>query len=187
MGGCIKGVSFVYTMEFITTRFGTEGVEKIKARLGAEDYQLLFERPVLPASWVDYAAYMKFFLQIDKTLGKGDHQLLEEMASYGTKKMLRGVHKFFISLTSPRFILNNSQNVWRQNYDTGRIVVEWVGEKRCLSRIYDWPDIPEFHEYDIMVPVKEAILLSGGRNPAVVHTKCMARGDEYCLFDEKWE
>lgn len=183
----IKGAGFKAEYAYLLKRFGIEGLEKVKAALSENDRQELFSRPILPVSWYDFQAYMNLILTADKILGQGDMALVKEAGYHCARDNFKGVYKFFISLTSPRFILNNSEKVWQQYYDRGKILVEWPGEKHCVLKITDAPDIPLHHEWDQIPTMEETLWISGGKNVRVRHLKCIAWRDPHCLVDVTWE
>ena len=46
---------------------------------------------------------------------------------------------------------------------------------------------PTIQEQPLDRYMEEAYRIAGGKNPRGRHTKCMARGDEYCLFEYEWD
>lgn len=184
--GDVKGTGWLAARDYLVQVHGAECIEKIRRTLSPED-QALFAKPVLPISWLDYGAYMRFMLAADRLLGRGDTRLLSDASTFNAKKDLGGIYKFFISLTSPEFIINNAGRVWNQYYNRGRVIPEDVTKHRGIWRIVEWPEIPLHHETDSIPFAEECLRMSGAKNPVGRQTHCMARGDEYCRVVFTWE
>ena len=182
----LKGTAWVAVREYLTNQYGDDAIARVRERLEPED-RILFSKPILPVTWFDYSAYMRFMIAADRLFGAGDLQIVREASIYNARRDLRGIYKMFISFTNPHFIIKNAGRVWRQYYDTGEIEVEWLKEKSGAFRLVKWPDIPLHHEVDQLPFIEETLRISGGRNPRVRHDKCMARGDAYCSAHLQWE
>jgi hypothetical protein len=187
MGSNLKGSAFLAELEYLFHQYGADGLERVKAALSPQDLQALFGTRVLSSTWVDYNAAIRFILTADRVLGKGDLQVVRDAGRYCAQHNFSGIYKFFISLTSPRFILDNAHHVWRLYHDAGNVTIEWCGEKNATLFIRDFPDMPLHHEWDTIPTLEETIRMSGGKNVVILHPQCLARGDEYCLADVSWE
>lgn len=185
--GKTKGMGVLMEFEYILKRVGETEFEKLKAAISPADRELLFGRPILPVSWVDYNAFFRVLAEADRRFGKGDFELVRQAAMYGVEKLFTGVYKMFISLVSPRFILNNASAVWAQSFNIGKVTAQWHADKDVTLVLTEWPDIPLQHEYDQAPGVEAVIRLSGGRNVKSDHPKCIARGDGVCHFHFTWE
>lgn len=181
-----KGSGWLATYNYLLQRFGPDQLEKVKAALSEKDRQELFGRRHLYVTWFDFSSYMNFMLATDKLLGKGDLNIIREAGYACARDNFKGVYKFFISLTSPKFILNNANKVWKQYYDCGEVKVEWPGDKRCYLKLTG-ADVPLHHEWDQIPTLEEVVRLSGGENVRIIHPRCMARKDSHCLFEITWE
>lgn len=183
----VKGVAVIAEYNYFLKRFGAEAMEKVKNAMQEADRRELFGKKLLPVSWLGFGAYIRFIFTADKVLGKGDSQLVKEAGFYCAQDNFKGIYKFFISLATPKFILNNSDKVWRQYYDQGRVTVEWPSGKHCILKLTEVTDMPVHHEWDQIPTLTEAVRLSGGKNTAISHSKCLARKDDLCQFDITWE
>lgn len=130
--GNIKGTGWKGVYEYLLKVGGPEGIDKVKAALSKED-QEIFTKPILPISWIDFGAYMRFLLTADRVLGKGDMQLIKDANIYNANNDLKGIYKMFISFISPQTILRNAGMVWSRYYDSGKLTVEWEGKQPCIK------------------------------------------------------
>jgi hypothetical protein len=183
----IKGTSFLNLLEYFEKIKGLEGIEQVKAALSEKDRIALFSKPIMPISLVDYHANFNFLLTADKILGKGDLQLIKDAVAYEIRKNFTGIYKLFISFTSMELIINSSARAWRQYLDTGAVTIERKEKKIMLFKITDFPNIPLHHDVANSTAIITLASLSGAKNVTVNHVKCMARGDQYCLSEIKWE
>jgi hypothetical protein len=183
----IKGVAWLASFDYILKRFGAAGVEKITAVLSESDRTHLFGSRIMPVSWVDYGAAVRFMVAADKVFGKGDYQIVREAGVYCAWQNFKGIYRFFISLTSPKFILGNSQAVWKQYFDHGKVGVEWIPNQGARLTLTEAPDLPAQHEWDLLPTLEEAVRMSGGKNVRSTHPKCVARADACDIFEIFWE
>jgi hypothetical protein len=110
-----------------------------------EDYSELFERKILPVSWVDYGSYFNYLKALDKTIGQGDLNLIKEIASITSEKNFKGLYKLFMSLLSPKAILKKIPNIWKIQHDQGTCSLIWHSDKIVDLVVTDW-EPPKDHE-----------------------------------------
>lgn len=185
--GKFKGSGWLAALELIKQRIGSEGLEKLKARLSEEDRKLIFGKPILAISWLDYAAYIRMMIAADQMIGIGNLAFLAEAARTEAQQNLKGMYRFLLSITSTQTALAKIPIIWKQYFDTGTITVERSGKGFVDIQITDWPDIPLHHEIPQGAYMEAAAEISGGRNPRYTHPQCIARGDAVCLLKFVWE
>jgi hypothetical protein len=185
----VKGASWLARNEYFVKIGGAGAVQKIFNALDETD-QALFKKPILPVSWVEYGSYLRWALVADKVLGQGDGRLVREAAVYSAQKQFSGIYKMFISFVTPHFVLGSTAKLWRQFIDTGNMTATYVGEKsdnHILLKLTDIPDIPLKHDWEQTPFMEEITRISGGKNPKIAHTQCIAKGDPCCVWDGTWE
>jgi hypothetical protein len=185
--GKMKGTGWKGNIDYILEVAGEEGLERVKAELSEEDRHKIFGQPILPYSWIDYNAYMRFMMLADKMLGQGDLAFFKAATMYNARKDLTGIYKIFISFASPKVILRNSAKVWHQYFDSGDMSVELMEDKKVNLKLVEFPDIPLHHDVAQTDFIKEALRISGAKNVQGTHPKCIARGDEHCIYEFTWE
>jgi len=184
--GKVTATRWLDVKESLFKIYKQEGLDKVFLGLTLED-QLLFAREIEPVSWIDYGAYLRYIFLADKILGNGDHQLLTRSAEYACEKQFSGMYKFLISFVNPRFVLKRVAQVWRQFHSDGEFSFENIGEKEGQLVLIDFPDIPLHHELSHIPYMKKVMEMSSAQNVQINHPKCMARGDDHCLFKVTWE
>ncbi|MBN1595650.1 hypothetical protein JW933_06975 [candidate division FCPU426 bacterium] len=185
--GRMKGTGWRGNIDYILEVAGEEGLDKVKEALSEEDRRLIFSQPILPYSWLDYNAYMRFMMLADTILGKGDLEFFKAATMYNARKDLTGIYRIFISFASPKMVLRNAAKVWRQYFDEGEMSVLWQGDNKVQLQLVDFPDIPLHHDIAQTDFIKEAIRIAGAKNVVGTHPRCIARGDAHCLYEFSWE
>lgn len=184
--GCTKGVAWNNMLRYVKENFPEGSTEKIRAAITPEDDQILFGKPILPVSWVDYQAYMRFFFMLDQVLGAGDKKMVWDISIWAAQQNLRGIYKVFLSILSPEAVIKNSDMVWKQYYNRGRLAQLWMRNRSNALKLTDFPDIPPGHEWNQLPFMEEAMRLAGAKDVRGKHTQCIARGDDHCLFEFTW-
>lgn len=184
--GQVKATRFLDVKEYLAQEYGQAGLEKLFKALTPED-QVIFSKPITAVAWIDYSAYMRYVLKADKVLGRGDGQLVTETARYACQKQFKGIYKFFISFTTPEFVLKRVSQVWRQFHSQGTLTLDKIGHGMGVLKLVDFPDIPLYHDLSHTPYMAEILRLSSAKNVRGLHPKCIARGDECCLFRFTWE
>jgi len=179
--GKVKATRWLDAKEYLVKTYKQEGVDQVFQALDKED-QHIFSRPIVPISWLDYSAYMRYMLTADKILGKCDHQLIARSAEYACDKQFKGIYKFFISFTKPEFVLKRVSQVWRQFHSDGELNLNSISDKAGELKLIGFPDIPKYHELSHSPYMKRIMELSSAKNVQVNHPKGMVRGDDQCLF-----
>jgi hypothetical protein len=183
--GNVKATRWLDCRKFFLAQFGPEGVEKVLSALSPED-QAVLSKPILPISWINYGSYLNFIFTADKLLGKGDKALIRESAVYTANQHFKGLYRIFVSLTSPQFVGRKAAQVWRLYFDVGKAEQINEGPNSAELKLSEYPDIPLHHDLS-HTPFMETILaISGAKNPKGTHPKCMARGDDHCLWQFHW-
>jgi hypothetical protein len=69
--------------------------------------------------WHDLARQHRFLRAIDDTLGSGDGTLVEEIGRFEADRDLRIVHRLFLRMANPAYVLEKAGQYWGRFYDTG--------------------------------------------------------------------
>jgi hypothetical protein len=184
--GNVRGTGWKNNEKFILEQYSRVGYERIVAALGEKD-QEIFLHNAGHLKWLDCGAFMRFMLAADKVVGQGDMEVVKAASIYCARKDLGGLYKVFIAMTSPRVILRNATQLWGKYYDCGEMTMVYEKEKSAGLKLTNFPDVPLYHEFNLIPYMLEAGRFAGAVNPQGTHSKCMARGDDHCLFEFTWE
>lgn len=184
--GAVKGSAWLTFTEFLVQKSGPGAIEKVLKSLPPDDAKY-FSQKILPITWVDYAYYTRFLLQADKVCGRGDYELIRESAVFHANKDMNGLYRMFIRIATPGFVLGKSAQLWRLMMDQGKLVVSAETPKSAELRLTEFPNIPLHHELDQLPFMEEIARMTGAKNVKSSHPKCLARGDDHCIYSITWE
>jgi hypothetical protein len=185
--GKIKGNAFLTYIDYFKDKFGPDAINIIKATMSAEDSSQLFNKKILTVSWIEYSTHIRFLLAADKIFGSGDGQVILDGGRWCARKDFSGMYKIFIAVASPMFLLKKVPNMWRTFYNSGSMQAEALSDTHIQLVLTDFPNIPEKHELEQLYYFEEILLMAKAKKAKATHPKCMARGDEQCIFDIIWE
>lgn len=185
--GNMKGTGWKGAFNYLVKEYGEDALDRIKENLSDEDRYTIFHQPILPTTWVDYGAYVRFMLKADQVLGSGDHRLIRAATKYNARQDLGGIYRIFISFVSPATIIKNAAKVYGRYFDTGKMSVADKNDKSMSLWLEEYPDVPRYHEIPQTSFIEEALTISGCHNAQGTHPKCMARGDSHCVYEFTWD
>jgi hypothetical protein len=183
--GNVKGVAWKQSTEYLVKIGGPDVVARIIKTMGPED-QAILSKTILPITWLDYGAFIRFMLAADKLLGKGDYQIVRDASIYNAQKDFQGIYRIFFSLTSFKFVVTSMQKFYSQYNDPGKTSVTWDSDHSGDFTVMDYPDIPLHHELDQLPYMEECGRIAGCKNIKGTHPKCIARGDDRCIYRFIW-
>ena len=144
--GQAKGTNLHHMFTWVEQRFGSEAWEKVLARLSPDDQTQA--RNVLPVRWYDLGLQHRVLRALDETLGQGDGTLVDAVGRYEADQDLSVIHRVFMRMASPSYILERSRDYWERFYDTGEWRVERISETRTRGELVDVdPFDPLFARY----------------------------------------
>jgi hypothetical protein len=184
--GKVKGSSWIAACEFINRKYGSQAVAKVVEKMDSKDIEIL-SQPILPITWLDYGTFIRFQVKADKILGLGDYRLMVEGGSEFGRASFNGIYKVFIRILTPSFVLGKAAQLWRQTMDPGELTVFKETAKGVELKLTGFPDMPLHHEMHQGSFIAEIARLTGIKNVKDTHPKCLARGDDHCIFQLKWE
>lgn len=183
----LKATAFLAYCEYIKTYKGNTALETIKTSIDSSDKAILFEQPLLDLTRIDYHALHRFVMAADKICGNGNGKFAIEMAEYQAQKNLTGMYRFFISMTSPRFVLKNGPRLWSLYFGEGDCETKWLDGNHAQFIVKNFKHMPIKHELTHNAFIAEAIKLAGAKNIKHQHLKCLAKNDDCCVFDFIWD
>lgn len=181
----IQGGVLVSRLAFIAQRGGPGAVERVLARLTADDRKLLLG-PLDHKGWYPFDTGSRLDAAIAAELGAGDAIFLE-MGAQSARDNLTASQRAFARERDPLALLRGSAATYRAYYSSGRRTWEREADRRVVLRTYD---SETFSHADCLTVVgwhKQAIEMCGGANVRVTEVKCRARGDEVCEYVCEWE
>lgn len=177
-----KGTNLLLIEAFVRQRFGSNGWERVLAALSELDRATLGE--VVAVGWYDFELQLRLLRAADGVLGDGS--LATEFGRFEAEEDLTKIHRLFLRLASPAFVLEKSGEYWNRFYSAGHWDVSRQGERAATAVLCDVDPADELFCRYLTAYVTRMFELIGARSPAVVHTECRGRGEPRCVFRGSW-
>lgn len=104
---------------FADTRHpATGGWEAVVAGLEEEDRRAL--DGIVAIGWYSLPLYARVIRVLDRVHGSGDLQRVVALGRFEAERDLTTLHRIFLRLANPIFLLEKSAEYWRRFHDTGR-------------------------------------------------------------------
>ena len=178
-----KATIALHAQNFVLNRFGEAGWQSVLERLPADDRRT-FEN-ILPIAWYPHAADARLFRAIDEGLGRGDKKLLVDLGRFEAEQDLRGIHRLFLRLANPAYVLEKASDYWSRFHNTGR----WRVERKpngASGTLYGWGAPDEVKCVYLGAYIARMFELVGVRQLELLHPRCRCRGDRGCTFEGSW-
>lgn len=182
----LKGALFKSTLKYI------------KRHLGEEDFQVYAER--LPENVKNFLSETiltsQFYpadLLVELTESFVNFRNLDPMQTYmaiganSADEGFSGVYKIFLKVGSPLSMIKTSKNVYKSYYSQGEMNVEKVDSHTARIQILD-SGMDHVSLCSRMSGfIERTMILTGGRNVQLRHTRCTARGDDREEWIGTWD
>jgi len=178
-----KGTIVLHAESFVVTRFGPPGWAAVLDRLLPGDRQT-FEG-ILPITWYPQEADARLFRTIDEVLGNGERKLLVDLGRFEAEHDLRRIHRLFLRLANPAFVLEKASEYWSRFHNTGRWTVERTVNGAC-GTLFEWGVPDEVNCIYLSGYIARMFELVGARDVRVLHSRCRCRGERGCIFEGTW-
>ena len=184
MAGKTKGIGFVSIREFVLERYGLDGWTDLLAELSAEDRAEI--EAVVTVGWYSLPLYARALRALDKVRGAGDLHIVQQLGKFQAERDLTTVHRAFLRIANPSFILEQSAEYWGRFHDTGKWTVERLAPARVRAYLDGWAHVDAALCREVCGYLLKAFELVGAQNPWLDHAQCRARGSARCLFSGGW-
>lgn len=173
-------------LAFARDRGGDEAVERVLARLTADD-QALLRGPIEHAGWYAFETGSRLDAAIAEELGGDGDAIFLEMGAQSARDNLTASQRAFARERDPLAILRGSAATYRAYYSSGRRTWERTADRRVVLRTFE---SETFSRADCLTVVgwhKQVIEMCGAANVRVTEVKCRARGDDVCEYVCEWD
>ncbi len=184
--GKVKGTAWISLTNFLARAEGPEAYARVLAKLAPKDAAQLQEI-ILPISWLEYGVYVRFLLAADLEFGHSDHALFRESSRVLAQENMHGVYRIFLKVVSPAFVLSKVAQLWHRLMDPGEMRLTKETRNSVELTLTEFPDMPLHHEIGQSAFMEEIARMTGLKQVSCTHPKCLARGDDHCLYVVSWE
>jgi len=183
MAGLSKGVGFFSVIAFVRERFGDDGWQQVLSTLPDADQSEF--AGMIPMGWYSLDMYSRLLRQLVVVHGQTSGRLLEECGAFSAEQDLTTLYKAFLRFADPGLTLDQSVKLWRRFHDTGVWRVE-RDDKRAVGTLTEWGCSDEHLCRELCGYLATLIGMSRGKDAAVQHRDCRARGASACVFAASW-
>lgn len=90
---------------------------------------------LVPVGWYDLALQHRLLRAIDANMGSDDGELAEVIGRFEAEQDLTVVHRLFLRLANPAFVLEKAGDYWNRFYDVGVWDVRRESKSRAVGRL----------------------------------------------------
>lgn len=179
-----KGIGFVNVRTFVRDRFGSDAWGELMQRFDTADREML--ESVVPVGWYPLALYSTLINEVERVHGRGDRVLMEQLGMYEAEHDLKTVHRIFLRMANPAFIIEQVANYWARFHDTGEWQVVRHDPHHATGNLRNWGVVDAALCQEAQGYIKRALELVGAKCVSVQHSRCRVSGSSECEFDARW-
>ncbi len=179
----VKGSNIRLAQLFVTEHGGTGAWPRLLTHLSPADREVV--ESAVHVGWYELELQHRVFAALDELLSRPGVSAIADFAWHVAEHDLTRVHRMFLRLAHPAYVLEKAGDYWGRFYDAGSWQVERSqhGARGELSGIAELH--PVFCKF-IAAYITRMFLLVGAKSGQVVHTRCACRGAPACLFEGHW-
>lgn len=179
-----KGTTLAAAMAFVESRFGAEGVDRLKQSLKAEN-PTIAKGIVVPSARYPLGDLVGVYEAVDRLFGNGDLRLCFELGKFAADYEVKLIHKVFLKVGKIEYWFKLTGATWRSYYSAGKLVPAIKDRSGSLT-------LSEFN------PVSKAFCarfagwthrigeLSNLTHVRVSHDECVLDGAPACVWNATW-
>lgn len=118
---------------FVLDRFGEHEWERVLSGMSPEDAGEV--RALLLVGWHDLGLQHRLLRAIDATLGAGDLALVDEIGRFEADRDLKVVHRLFLRMANPAFVIEKAGQYWSRFYDTGQWEIRRIDSTHAIGML----------------------------------------------------
>jgi len=182
----VKGTVIIPSVEYIKNKYGESTFQKVVSRTSPASQKVLNGR-ILASSWYDVDVIVEYLTAAEALLKGKDPHIVDNLGKASADYAARGVYKVFLMVTSPTKVIHMSPHIWAKYYSFGKMEIVENSDGSATLHLVDSDFSSEILCRRIRGWMERVIELTGGKNPAVKHTKCQSRGADYEEYIAKWD
>ena len=179
-----KGTNILNIREFVVQRMGQAAWDQLVAAMPEPDRATL--TTVLAFGWYDFGLNARLLAQMVATLGQKDRALARQYGAFEAERDLTGVHRLFLRLANPAYVLEKAGEYWFRFYDTGTWTIQRHDGNHASGTLKGMDGTDEDYCAYLTAYVTRMFELVGAKEVRVTHPVCSARGGPHCVYDIHW-
>jgi len=181
----VKGSNLKYARDFALERGGEPAWLDVLSRLNDADRSAV--QSILASSWCELSLQHRVFHALDVAVRPASPAgTIAEFAEFVAKMDLTRVHRLFLRLHNPAYVLEKTADYWRRFYDAGQWEVTRVAAESARGELRGIVDGDPIFCRFLQAYIREMFRLAGATIGNVRHTQCVCLGAPSCLYEGRW-
>lgn len=181
-----KGLILLARREFVESRWGKAGWEKVLRRLSREDQQVL-RGLILAIAWYPFELNLRLDQAIAEIHSPHDRkEVFLEMGRASAEVNMLKLHPSYVKAGHPKHLLDNTAHIYKSYYDSGYRTCEMLSETSAVLRTYEARNVTSEDCLTVVGWYQKAIEICGGKNVKVRETQCRVDGAACCEYLCEW-
>jgi hypothetical protein len=183
-----KGTLIQHARTFVGAREGKEGWSSLVGTMSEDDQGAI--GGVVSIGWYEEHLFARLLRALDdrdtrKAASRGGGRV-RELARFEAEQDLTVVHRVFLRLANPAYVLEKAGEYWGRFHDTGAWVVTRRGPRAASGELRGWGVVDAVYCAYLAAYIERTFELVGATDVACAHQRCRARRDEACVFEGHW-
>lgn len=179
-----KGIGFLNVKAFVCERFGERAWSELIASLPPADRDEIAS--IVTVGWYRLPLYARIITEIDHKHGRGDLSLVEQIGMFEAEHDLTTIHRMFLRMANPAFIIEQVGKYWARFNDTGHWKVDRPTAHSAIATLRDWGIVNPALCRENVGYIRRALELVGAREVVVDHKRCRCSNAPDCVFEGHW-
>jgi hypothetical protein len=184
VGAKTKGVGFTNVKSFVCERFGPSAWDDMVARLPPSDQVELGS--IVSVGWYPLASYARLINELERAHGTGDLSLVQQLGAFEAEQDLTTIHRIFLRMANPAFILEQMGNYWKRFHDSGEWEIARVTDNQARAVLRGWGHVDAALCRELTGYMHRSFELAGAKQVRLEHPRCRANGHRDCEFEGWW-
>lgn len=112
-----RGTNIHHMRAFIQQRFGADAWTRVLGAMTPSDAAEL--RSLVPVGWYELGLQYRLLRATGAVLGEGEGSFVEAIGQFEAQQDLTVVHRLFLRMANPGFVLQQSGRYWSRFYSSG--------------------------------------------------------------------
>lgn len=180
----IKGTAFLNRSDFITERFGDDGLRRVRAKLTEAQARLL-DFPNA-AEWYPIETVLEVDQVIVSELLGGDATRFAEVGAFSLQRNLTGIYRFLFQVLSTQTMLQVGVSAFKKSVSQGSPVFEQRGPGDVVVRYVGFNPQKESYCHFLRGAIGGVLGVCGAKDGTVEKVECALKGQSACAFRVRW-
>jgi hypothetical protein len=179
-----KGSPLIATIQFIRTEKGDEVLDRILARLSADDRKIV--TTCKPTDEVALDVAIRLWRAADDELRKDEPEWVERAGGFSIEGPGVRMYSGLLRKASPTEFLTQRVSLFKLYYHPGNMEVVEEEEEHAVLRLVGFDQADPLFCRRQTGGLRRALTEAGGQEPLASHVRCVVEGDAFCEWELRW-